>query len=205
MHITKWVKLRFGGAVETPGWWSRCLAPCERPMPLTFHHLTPKSTHADMLKRGLCAKEDLTRGPPRPPLWVCGENDLIFFSFVNNFLQFFSFFLFPFFLISPLPPICFISPEHFFCIRGVIFKCDYLLLHELTKHQTTSSHVTTFAGSLQDIRHNSGFLFRRDTCLGGLFLGGGFGNDLPQILTPLFIVNRFLLPIDIMGSGPNLR
>jgi 5-methylcytosine-specific restriction endonuclease McrA len=37
-------------------------AMCERPMPLTFHHLIPKSTHADMLKRGLCAKEDLTRG-----------------------------------------------------------------------------------------------------------------------------------------------
>eukprot|EP00667_Euglena_gracilis_P020900 EG_transcript_22709 len=35
---------------------------CERRTPLTFHHLIPKSTHADMLKRNVFPKSELSRG-----------------------------------------------------------------------------------------------------------------------------------------------
>ncbi|KAJ3293558.1 hypothetical protein HK104_004373 [Borealophlyctis nickersoniae] len=36
---------------------------CERPMPLTFHHLIPRATHKKLLKRGLFTKQEMcTRG-----------------------------------------------------------------------------------------------------------------------------------------------
>lgn len=39
---------------------------CEREMPLTFHHLIPRTTHKKMLKRNLFEKKELNRG-----IYVC--------------------------------------------------------------------------------------------------------------------------------------
>eukprot|EP00668_Euglena_longa_P045532 GGOE01061201.1.p1 GENE.GGOE01061201.1~~GGOE01061201.1.p1 ORF type:complete len:202 (+),score=82.89 GGOE01061201.1:24-608(+) len=54
-------------------------AMCERPMPLTFHHLIPKSTHADMLKRSLFPKSELSRGT-----WICRPCHSAVHSFHDN-------------------------------------------------------------------------------------------------------------------------
>uniref|UniRef100_A0A7S4C8S4 HNH domain-containing protein n=1 Tax=Eutreptiella gymnastica TaxID=73025 RepID=A0A7S4C8S4_9EUGL len=43
-----------------------CCAMCERPMPLTFHHLIPKQTHSDLLKKGTFSKDKICRG-----IWIC--------------------------------------------------------------------------------------------------------------------------------------